>query len=265
MKLFRSKKDKKKAEAKKTDPKYQVELGELMRLSADQPALRSIFYERLWAEKLILIPLNQDIPVGTLDSNKHSQLEILKLSDGRTPVFTSEQRIYEGNHINSNVIYIEIKGKDLFPKNTDIQYVLNPFSQFGKNITHEEIEKIEKGEHLYDLSRSSEISPENEIEIIIPEKYPAKLMDDLIILFREMPDVDRAYIVLLKHKNSHRSPNYTIALRTDDKFDEISTEIGIIAEKHLAKDQIIEVMNLTTESHFWNFFRHRKPFYRRDM
>ncbi len=265
MKLFNSKKEKKKAEAKKKDPKYQVELGELMRLASEQPALRAIFYERLWNENVFVLIANQGIPEGKLDDETAKNIQIIKLPDGRVPVFTSLQRVTEGNNIRANISYLSIKGENLFIQNPELNYVINPWSKYGKNITPEEISKIDKGEHLYDVSTSSNISPEDGVQIIVPEKYPAKLMDDLIVLYREFPEVDRAYIALLKYNDSKRSPNYVVCLMVDESFDHISTETGIIADKHLLTGQILQVMELTKESHFWNFFRHRKPFYRRDV
>lgn len=266
MKLFKSRKEKKKEAAKKAQPQYTVELGELMRVAASQPALRSVFYERLWDEELMLILEDQSIPEGAIDKNVHKSVNVLKLPDGRIPVFTSMQRIFENGHIAlPNVKYITIKGKALFTSNEGNHYVLNPFSQYAKDITQEEIEKVEKGDHLYDESRTSEIASTDRVVLIIPERYPKKMIDDLIALYRTYPEVDRAYIALMQRENSKHTPNYVVAIITNDKFEEISAESGIVAKNHLVQDQIIEMMNMTKDSHFWRFFRHRKPFYRKDV
>lgn len=265
MKLFKSRKEKKKEAAKKAQPQYTVELGELMRVAATQPALRSVFYERLWDENLLLLLEDQSIPEGKIDRKEHQSVNVVRLPDGRVPVFTSPQRIFEGGHVVTDIKYISIKGRSLFTSNAGNEYVLNPFSQFGKTITQEEIEKVEKGDHLYDESRTNEITTADRVELIIPERYPKKMIDDLISLYRTYPEVDRAYMALIKHENSNRTPNYVVAIMTDGKFDEISAESGIVAKNHLVQDQIIEMMNMTKDSHFWKFFRHRKPFYRKDV
>lgn len=266
MKLFKSKKEKKKEAAKKAQPQYTVELGELMRVAATQPALRSIFYERLWDEDLLLILEDQSIPEGNIDKKVHQTLNVLKLPDGRIPVFTSVQRIFENGHVViPDVKYISMKGKTLFTSNEGNHYVVNPFSQFAKDITQEEIDKVEKGDHLYDESRTTEVSSSDRVILIIPERYPKKMIDDLIALYRNYPEVDRAYMALMQRENSKHTPNYVVAIMTDDKFDEISAESGIVAKSHLVQDQIIEMMNMTKDSHFWKFFRHRKPFYRKGV
>jgi hypothetical protein len=61
-------------------------------------------------------------------------VSILKLTDGRIPVFTAKERIFDKEVIKEKVTYLAMKGEDLFNLAKGASFVLNPYSDYGKEL-----------------------------------------------------------------------------------------------------------------------------------
>ena len=244
-----------------------VELGILMQKAAEEPAFRKPFYERFLNENVHVVIHGEKMPTGTLDTTKVKSLAMMTLPDGRVPIFTSPQRIVERGFVKGdNIQYLTLTGRDLITSNANKTFVINPFSDYARNITPDEIPHILDGTALFDASRTTNIPQTEKVELGMPKVYPGEALKDLIALFRDYPEVTEAYIAIIRHPGVNHTPNYLFAVRTDEEtYRELSAEMGITIGKHMLKTQIFEVMRLDGKTHFEQFFAKVPPFYKIGM
>lgn len=249
------------------DPNNDIPLAELMQKSAAEPAFRPTFFRRLLAEQVYVVVTNRDLPLGEIDTDKVKEVGFMSLPDGRVPIFTSVERISDKGFIGAGARYITIRGGTLLASNPKQKFIINPFSDYARNLFPEEIEKILAGNNLYDQSHTQEFTPADRKKILlgIPSVYPWEVMDDLIKMYREYPEIDEAYVAIIKHLDSDRTPNYIFAIRTQDLYNEIASETGILVQKAMKDNQIFEIVRLDGDTFFEGFFKNTLPFYKRGL
>lgn len=214
-----------------------------------------------------MVVINKNIPVGEIDTSKIGEIGFMSLPDGRVPIFTSTDRIAEKGFIHEGTPYISIRGARLLASNPNLKFVINPFSEYARNLFPEETAKILAGNNLYDQSHTSEFTVDDRKKILlgIPRVYPWELMDDLIRLYRDYPEVDEVFVAIIKHLDSDRTPNYIFAIRTQDLYNEIANETGILVQKAMKDNQIFEIVRLDGDTFFEGFFKNTLPFYKRGL
>ncbi len=248
----------KQMKGKKTDL---IEFTELMTKAALEPVYRSDFYRRILDEEFFVILAGADLPDGEVVLSEIGKFILATLPDGKVPIFTQLNRIYDKEIVKSEIRYMKIKADFLFNMVAGNTLIINPFSNYSKLLTPEEIEKIKSGTVLYDTSRSREVTRNEKMAIGQPKEYNMDLIEALKIQYTDHPGIKSAYIAMVQYVDRGLPPNLIIAVDTDEEFDEIANDTGFTAEQFLENNEIIEVMKLDKSSHFYGYFINAVPFY----
>lgn len=117
----------------------------LMEKAAAEPAYRPEFYQRILQENLMVIPMNMEPRSGERVLETGDTVSLYVFPNGSIPVFTSTERIYEKGIVNHQVQFLQITGEGLFNLAKGATFILNPYSDYGKELVPAEIEGILKG------------------------------------------------------------------------------------------------------------------------
>src|SRR5436189_4436612 len=113
-----------------------------LRKASTEPAFRGEFYKRLLSEKLIVLTGKSNLPEGVQTVQENTNINLVTLTDGKIPVFTSTSKIFDKGIIKEQVPFLEMKGEDLFNLATGATFILNPYSDYGKELLPNEIESL---------------------------------------------------------------------------------------------------------------------------
>ena len=137
------------------------------------------------------------------------------------PVFSSMTRLQA--HLQKTADYVSLTGRALFEIARGATFLLNPGSEFGKEIPPEEIAAILNGETAVPIVRDKPV----EILVAQPAVYPHALVDALKRSFAARPEVLAAYLVQIGFPGR---PSYIlIGVETIGDWQAVSAEIGRIA------------------------------------
>ncbi|MEN0055901.1 MAG: SseB family protein [Mucilaginibacter sp.] len=123
--------------------KYSFEI--LLKKAVIDPAYRTELYERILTEKLFVIHNTNTIPEGYSITTQGTKVQIVKLKNHKIPIFTSTNRIFDEGIIKEQVNFLELTGESLLKALRDKTLILNPYSEYAKEILPEEIERILDG------------------------------------------------------------------------------------------------------------------------
>jgi len=177
MSLFDIFKKKPKEESETTD------LEELLKKAAVDGSFRVAFYKKLLVSELIVLTEGNDIPEGRQTLEQDTSLKVLSLSDGRIPVFTSTDRIFDKKVICEQVQYVAMKGSDLFNVVRGATLILNPYSDYGKELLPDEIASLLDGSIFSSAGETITVSEQTEVLLGQPAKRPNAMLEGLKTLF----------------------------------------------------------------------------------
>ena len=123
--------------------KYSFEI--FLKKAVIDSAYRAEFYERILTEKLFVIYKGNTISEGYHIASQNTNVKIVTLKNLSIPIFTSTDRIFDEGIIKDKVKFLELTGKDLFKMLTGKTLIINPYSEYAKEILPAEIEKILDG------------------------------------------------------------------------------------------------------------------------
>lgn len=118
----------------------EMELTELMKNALEQPAYNPSFYHRMLTEELIVISMTPNVDEGYHYLKEGTSVELYSLPDGTIPIFTAVKRIFDKGIVKEDVQFLQMTGADLFSLTRGSAFVLNPYSDYRKEILAEEIE-----------------------------------------------------------------------------------------------------------------------------
>jgi len=149
--------------------------------------------------------------------------------------------------------YDDLKTMVLNDINNIKGFVINPFNQ-NIIITSELID--------YFTNRKSEVTIKEKTKVMLgePANYPQEMVNELTRFFKQYKEIESAYL-LLAHYESIEKPNLLLIIdSTNEK--ELYSQIGSLAQKFLAKDEYIDIVQLKSEFGV-SSTKNVKPFYRR--
>ena len=117
----------------------------LMNGRTDINAQKEFYQKLLWNELFVLTNAAPTYQEGTNMLEEGSNVQIVAFDGGQIPVFTSTNRIFDKGIIDTAVHYLCLKGQDLFELAQGATFVLNPYSEFHKELVPEEIEDLMNG------------------------------------------------------------------------------------------------------------------------
>lgn len=251
---------------KKMDPTFDNEnrLETVLRKAATEAAYRPEFYKKLLSEKLVVLTAKTNLPDGVQTLEKDSKVNIVSLQDGKIPVFTSTGKIFDKGIIKEEVPYLEMKGEDLFNLAKGAIFILNPYSDYGKELLPNEIESLLNGTVLTDSHKKIVIEKETQVQLGQPANYPTEIINSLQILFASKPTVKKAYLGWIFNPSSGEPPHYIFALDIEGNTQNITNEAGFTAKQFLKLDDIIDFIQIDNKGGLSDYFvKETKPFYER--
>ncbi|MCT4637686.1 MAG: SseB family protein [Bacteroidales bacterium] len=110
----------------------------LMKAASDVNAKKEFYQKLLWNQ---LYVQNKECS----ESDDETTLNIVTFENGYIPVFTSANRIFDKDVVKESKSLVSMKGQDLFAVTNGATFVLNPYSEYGKELIPEEIEALMDG------------------------------------------------------------------------------------------------------------------------
>lgn len=136
---------------KKTDSTFpENELEQCLMHAASGISAQKEFYQKLlWNQLFVLTAGHEASDEGIQTLEKDTTVQFVTFEEGQIPVFTSTNRIFDKGVIKEEVSYMSLKGQDLFGVAKGATFILNPYSNYGKELIPEEIENLMNGT-IYD-------------------------------------------------------------------------------------------------------------------
>jgi hypothetical protein len=251
---------------KRTEPAFGNEnrLETVLRKATTEAAYRPEFYKKLLSEKLVVLTAKTNLPDGVQTLKKNTNVKIVSLQDGKIPVFTSTEKIFDKGVIKEEVPFLEMRGEDLFNLAKGATFVLNPYSDYGKELLPNEIESMLNGTILNDSHKKIVVEKETKIQIGQPAHYPTDIVNSLKILFASKPTVKKAYLGWIFNPSSGEPPHYIFAFDMEGNTQSITNEAGFIAKQFLKAEDIIDFIQIDNKGGLSDYFvKETKPFYER--
>jgi len=252
----------KKKKTESTFPENELEKT-LMKASSDSSYRNSFYTKLLWNDLVMLTNGHNETDEGVRILEKDTTVQFVTFENGQIPIFTSTNRIYDKGVIKEQVPFISMKGQDLFGFTKGATFILNPYSDYGKELIPQEIESLLNGS-IFEKTNEMEITEDTEVLIGQPSKYPTELVSALKNLFKEKKTVKAAYLATVKMDKSEELPHLMIAIDIDGDRTTITYEAGPLAEKYL-KNEIVDFIQIDNKGGGISdyFLNETKPFYKR--
>ncbi len=238
----------------------QTELEVLLRKAMVDSSFRTEFYKKLLTEDLIIITANVGLPEGDQILQKDTSINIVSLRDGKVPVFTSTDRIFDKGVIKKQVNYLAVKGEDLFNFTEGSTLLLNPYSDFNKELLPNEIQELLSGRIFHGLTGNMTVKKDTRIVIGQPAKYPSEIANALSQLFADEPSVRAAYLGLIKYPDMGEQPRYVFCIDTDGDDKDITEKAGRKVQPYLKSG---EFADFVSKDSLGDYFKTVPPFYKK--
>jgi len=237
---------------------------DLLKDAATKPEYRLEFNKRLLTEKLVVLTKESQLSEGLHYAQKDTQVNLSTFDDGKVPVFTSADRILDKGIIKEQVAFLELKGEDLFNMVKDKTLILNPFSDYRKEILPGEIENLLKGIFVTDQINRVKITEPTQVKIARPAVYPTEIVQSLNELFSKKTKVNKAYLAWIHNPATTEPPHYIFAIDTEEEWDNLIKESASITKKFIRPDEIVDFMKISNNGGINDYFiNSTTPFYKK--
>lgn len=244
-----------------TFPENELERS-LMEASTKASARKEFYQKLLWNELIVLTNGHDNSEEGVRTLEKDATVQFVTFKNGQIPVFSSANRIFDKGVINEQVPFMAMKGQDLFGVAKGATFILNPYSDYGKELIPNEIESLLNGS-IFEQQNEMTIEQDTEIQIGQPANYPTKLVNGLINLFNEKESVKAAYLAAIKMDTTEKLPHLMIAIDVEGNMSSITNEAGPLVEK-LLKNEIVDFIQIDNKGGISDYFlTQTEPFYKR--
>lgn len=252
----------KKKKTASTFPENELEKT-LMQATTDASARHEFYLKLLWNELIVLTIGHDNSQEGYRTLEKDTKIQFVTFENGKIPVFTSTNRIFDKGVINEEVPFIALKGQSLFSLTKGATFILNPYSDYGKELVPNEIENLLDGS-IFDQNNEMTIEKETEVQIGQPANYPTDFVNALKILFNKKDTIKAAYLASIKMDKTEELPHLIIAIDIEEDMSSITNEAGPIAEKFI-KNEIVDFIQIDNKGGISDYLiRKTIPFYKRN-
>lgn len=221
-------------------------IDEIFDLASKDIAYRPLFYRSILEKELyVLIYPTENLPTGKFIADEKTSLQVRTLADGKVPVFTSVDKIFDNGVIKEQVNYVAMKGKvifDMFKEPPTI--LLNPYSRPAKEFLPDEIKKLRNGE-LFKADEEHTIKAGITISLGIPANYPTELVETLKKYCDTRAEIKAAYLGLMHDSSSNETPHLLIGLDITNNEKEIFGEVAETIRTHIAKGEPVDMINVS--------------------
>lgn len=241
-----------------------LSLETLLQKAATEPAYRGAFYQQLLSDNLVVITNNTNAPEGEYTLPQNATVNIISYPDGRIPVFTSTERIFDKGVVTEEVAYMEMKGRQLFELAKGATFLLNPYSDYGKELLPEEITMMLSGKILGGAPETITIKKDTEVQIGQPAHYPTEMVQSLKELFATTPNIRAAYLGWMFNPESGEPPHYILGLDAEGDLHSVAHEAGRLAQQFLSPDEFVDFIKIDDKGGISDYFLESvEPFYKR--
>jgi hypothetical protein len=235
---------------------------ELLEKAADKPAYRIEFFKRILEEKLIVLTKSTGMSEGLYKLQEDTAVKILMFDNGLIPIFTSTDRIFDKDIVKEKVPFLEMRGEDIFKMIKGAKFILNPYSDNGKELLPEEIERLPAGTLTDGKVKHIKYEKDTTVRIGQPARYPTEIVKSLSEFFSTNSNVNAAYVAWIHNPEIDEPPHYIFAVDTEGDWSSISNEAGYITQQILGPDQIVDFMKLE-DGGINDYFKSIAPFYKK--
>jgi hypothetical protein len=174
-----------------------------------EPAAAPDFYRLLLESNLLVLGTAEGREGATEEFSlaPGSQLSLVTgLKDGHQylPVFSSVARMQE--FVKQESKYLSIRGQDLLDLTRGAPVILNPASEYGKELTAEQVGQLLGPPRPLGAPRT----------IVSDTNYPAPLVEALIRVFKAHPDVDAAWMIQVTLDDQTENLRPLVGIETDN-------------------------------------------------
>jgi hypothetical protein len=208
---------------------------------------------------------------GTVEMKEGDTVNLVQFprEDGSTalPFFTSLEVLQKS--IDYKVNYICLPARTLFEMTEGTPLVLNPFSEFGKDFTPEEVHGLLTGRIPGGRAEKKTIEKETKILLGQPKNYPAKLVESLTMLFATEPAIKKAYLAQMYNPSeADVKPHLVIGLHVEPRteFETSLKKIGPVANASMPEGDIVDFILIESGAESGSgiagyMLKDTKPFY----
>jgi hypothetical protein len=174
-----------------------------------EPAAAPDFY-RLLLESHLLVMGTAEGQEGAVEEfslapgNQISLVTALKDGHQYLPVFSSVTRMQE--FVKQESKYLSIRGHDLLDLTRGAPVILNPASEYGKELTAEQVGQLLGPRRPVGAPRT----------IISDTNYPLPLVEALVRVFKAHPDVDAAWMIQITLDDQTENLRPLVGVETDN-------------------------------------------------
>jgi hypothetical protein len=240
-------------------------LEELLFNAASQPEFRPDFYRALLGEQLIVVmlPKEGDTTGGEVQPTEGMEIQLQVLNDGKIPVFSSLERLYEGGMEVDSVPYLRVRGIEFFQMIQGAECALNPFSPVGKLLPADELADLLAGR----LFPGGEEAMAQQVPVLLgqPADYPTQLLEALRTFSVEKPAIQAVYIAQVQLQDNSAPPRLLLAFHTDDNDAAFLQERGPVVQGNISDHELVDVLVLdpTSQEPLNQYFTTVEPVYKR--
>jgi len=134
----------KKKKTSSTFPENELEKC-LVQAVSDYSAQKGFYQKLLWNELFVLTSDHSTLENKNQNSENNTSIRFVIFESGHIPIFTSLNRIFDKGVVKKESPYVSLKGQDLFSATTGSTFILNPYSDYSKELVPEEIENLLNG------------------------------------------------------------------------------------------------------------------------
>lgn len=238
-------------------------LEQLLEKAVTDPAFRIAFYKRLLTDELFFLTEAPSLENGDYTLKEKTSIGMVSYEDGTIPIFTSTDRIFDKGVINQQVNFMVMTGRNLFEATQGKTFMLNPYSNYGKELYPDEIKSLLNGSMFNDSTTVETMEKSTKVQIGQPEIYPTDMVNALKELFAECPNVNAAYLGWIFTPDSGELPHYIFALEILGDIKNVGKEAGVTAKQFLEEGEFVDFIQIDDGPLSHYFLTETEPFFKR--
>ncbi|NNC76625.1 MAG: hypothetical protein HKN77_01605 [Woeseiaceae bacterium] len=241
-----------------TDFTAENELEEALVRAADDPSYAPDFYHQLIEGVVYFI--QQAVASDDGQSVGIASMEI----DGRQylPIFSSVTRLQKA--ISDEVTYAGVNGREFFRMTAGSPVMLNPASDYGKEILPDEAAAIVDGSIL-NMAEEQTLLQDSTYIIGDPKIYPTEVVNALTALFKKRKSVARAWVAQIMIIDSNPKPTTLVGVESDTSIAELASEAHLVLQQVSIPNPPVDFVEVQEGSEFSDHFLGQTPFYKRSV
>jgi hypothetical protein len=236
----------------------------LLRAAADADG-RPDFYRALLQEDVfVLTQPKEGQAAGEIPVTPNMEVQLQVLHDGKIPVFTAPERIYDSSVVKEEVPYLRLSGFDLFQMVQGADCALNPFSSLGKMLMASELAELLSGQ-LFEAA-PHQIAPETQVLLGQPAEFPTVLVEALNTYAAGQPLIRAIYLAQMQLPDSQVAPRLLLGFDVEGEDTAFLQEIGAVIQHQLdATHQFVDIVLVSPDSEepLSQYFYQTEPIYKR--